>query len=131
MYAINSLVGLRGFALSRSASVESHPTPSHLLLSAARQSETNPDSTSSTLYTYPAQCNATGARLGLDFAKKIKRADPTGVVLVDAAAYCATKVLDLSSVQEEEAPDAIVGSFYKIFVSLPTLELFPPDGKFE
>ncbi|GAA5843085.1 hypothetical protein JCM5353_000910 [Sporobolomyces roseus] len=110
-----SLVGLRGIALSRSASVESHPTPSSLLLAASsRSSSTKPTSTP-TLYTYPAQCNATGARLGLDLAKKIKRADAGGVVLVDAAAYCATKVLDLGSVSDEEAPDAIVGSFYKIF----------------
>ncbi|GAA5831135.1 hypothetical protein JCM5353_008774 [Sporobolomyces roseus] len=54
-------------------------------------------------------------RFGVDFAKKIKRADPGGVVLVDAAAYCATKILDLGSVGDEYAPDAIVGSFYKIF----------------
>ncbi|GAA5895130.1 uncharacterized protein JCM6883_002328 [Sporobolomyces salmoneus] len=107
-----SLVGLRGIALSRSASVESHSTPSSLLRAASRQTL---NSRQPTLYTYPAQCNATGGRLGLDFAKKIKRADANGVVLVDAAAYCATKVLDLGSVSENEAPDAIVGSFYKIF----------------
>ncbi|GAA6007892.1 hypothetical protein JCM11491_006527 [Sporobolomyces phaffii] len=110
-----SLVGLRGIALSRSASVVSHPTPSSLLLAASQQGLSTSNSTIPTLYTYPAQCNATGARLGLDFAKKIKRADPTAVVLVDAAAYCATKILDLGSVSEGEAPDAVVGSFYKIF----------------
>lgn len=114
----HSLVGLRGIALSRSASVESHSTPSALLLAASQHPSPHSHSTSPTLYTYPAQCNATGARLGLDFAKKIKRADPNGVVLVDAAAYCATKSLDLGSCTQEDAPDAVVGSFYKIFVSV-------------
>ncbi|GAA5928013.1 hypothetical protein JCM1841_001820 [Sporobolomyces salmonicolor] len=114
-----SLVGLRGIALARSSSVAVHETPSSLL-QAARRSRPACASTSTlpslpTLYTYPAQCNATGARLGLRYCSQIKKADPGAIVLVDAAAYCATNVLDLGSVNEDEAPDFVVGSFYKIF----------------
>ncbi|GAA5924502.1 uncharacterized protein JCM15063_005660 [Sporobolomyces koalae] len=110
-----SLVGLRGVALARSASVEAHSTPSSLLAAAETQSQSLVTTTVPTLYTYPAQCNATGSRLGLDFAKQIKARDPRAVVLVDAAAYCATKVLDLGSISDENTPDAVVGSFYKVF----------------
>ncbi|BGP19007.1 hypothetical protein JCM10213_009284 [Rhodosporidiobolus nylandii] len=106
-----SLVGLRGIALSCSSPVTVHPTPTAFLRSAL----SSPPSSHPTLYTYPAQCNATGARLGLRFCGQIKRADPSAVVLVDAAAYCSTEVLDLGSVTEEDAPDYVVASAYKIF----------------
>ncbi|GAA6006161.1 hypothetical protein JCM10207_000546 [Rhodosporidiobolus poonsookiae] len=108
-----SLVGLRGIALSRSSAVSSHPTPSSLLQSARASSASFTDHP--TLYVYPAQCNATGARLGLRFCAQIKRADPMAAVLVDAAAYSATSVLDLGSMDEKDAPDFVVASAYKIF----------------
>jgi hypothetical protein len=38
-------------------------------------------------YAYPAQCNATGARLGLRYAAQIKHANSNAKILVDAAAY--------------------------------------------
>ncbi|GJN88068.1 hypothetical protein Rhopal_001024-T1 [Rhodotorula paludigena] len=48
-------------------------------------------------------------------ADTIKRANPHAAVLVDAAAYSSTSVVDLGSVNEEEAPDFVVASVYKIF----------------
>ncbi|GAA6041299.1 hypothetical protein JCM8097_001326 [Rhodosporidiobolus ruineniae] len=110
-----SLVGLRGTALSRSSSVATHRSPTSLLRSALSRSALSSKSRHPTLYTYAAQCNATGARLGLRFCTQIKQADPNAVVLVDSAAYSATSVLDLGSVNEREAPDFVVASAYKIF----------------
>ncbi|GAA5943958.1 hypothetical protein JCM3775_004722 [Rhodotorula graminis] len=115
-----SLVGLRGTALSRNSPVAAHRTPSSLLRSAlSSRSAARPSSSTRaptpTLYSYPAQCNATGARLGLRFAAQIKRANPHAAVLVDAAAYSSTSVLDLGSVSANEAPDFVVASVYKMF----------------
>ncbi|GAA5898720.1 hypothetical protein JCM8208_004740 [Rhodotorula glutinis] len=115
-----SLVGLRGTALSRNSPVVAHRTPSALLRSAGSSRSASRASSSTraptpTLYSYPAQCNATGARLGLRFGAQIKRANPLAAVLVDAAAYSSTSVLDLGSVSEGEAPDFVVASVYKIF----------------
>lgn len=111
-----SLVGLRGYPLARGRIVKAHQTPSALLQSAAAQSRsTSPP----TLYAYPAQCNATGARLGLRYAAQIKRANPNARILVDAAAYSSTSVLDLGAIPAEEAPDFVVASIYKIFVRTP------------
>ncbi|BGP37399.1 hypothetical protein JCM10450v2_001309 [Rhodotorula kratochvilovae] len=115
-----SLVGLRGKALSRCSAVAAHRTPTALLRSALAASSTPFPSTSfrpatPTLCSYPAQCNATGARLGLRFGAQIKRANPSAAVLVDAAAYSSTSVLDLGSVPASEAPDFVVASVYKIF----------------
>lgn len=71
-----------------------------------------------TLAAYPAQCNATGARLGLELGRRIKRRAPNTAVLLDAAAYLSTSVLDLGAVPIDEAPDFVVCSFYKILVRL-------------
>ncbi|GAA5852697.1 hypothetical protein JCM9279_004958 [Rhodotorula babjevae] len=115
-----SLVGLRGTAISRNSPVAAHRTPSALLRSALSCRSTSRASSSTrpptpTLYSYPAQCNATGARLGLRFCAQIKRANPRAAVLVDAAAYSSTSVLDLGSVAEHEAPGFVVASVYKTF----------------
>ncbi|GAA5998033.1 uncharacterized protein JCM10292_002275 [Rhodotorula paludigena] len=117
-----SLVGLRGCALAHAAPVAVHRSPSALLRSArssgsaqSASSASLPADSAPTLYAYPAQCNATGSRLGLRFCAQIKRANPHAAVLVDAAAYTSTSVLDLGSVKEEEAPDFVVASVYKIF----------------
>ncbi|BGP53509.1 hypothetical protein JCM8202v2_001068 [Rhodotorula sphaerocarpa] len=118
-----SLVGLRGYALAQECRVVAHQTPEELLRSAANRSASPSTSSAvsqpSTLYTYPAQCNATGARLGLRFAAQIKRADPEARVLVDAAAYSSTSVLDLGTLPPAESPDFVVASVYKI-LGFPT-----------
>ncbi|BGO88953.1 hypothetical protein NBRC10512_005707 [Rhodotorula toruloides] len=112
-----SLVGLRGISLARSSPVRSHRTPSSLLHSArsSRSLSFDPPNGTPILYTYPAQCNATGARLGLGFCAQIKRENPEAKVLVDAAAYSSTSVLNLGACEEGEEPDFIVASVYKIF----------------
>ncbi|KAG0665368.1 hypothetical protein C6P46_006815 [Rhodotorula mucilaginosa] len=107
-----SLVGLRGYPLARGRRVKAHQTPSALLQSAAAQSRS---ASPPTLYAYPAQCNATGARLGLRYAAQIKHANSNAKILVDAAAYSSTSVLDLGAIPAEEAPDFVVASIYKIF----------------
>ncbi|GAA6053648.1 hypothetical protein JCM3770_001679 [Rhodotorula araucariae] len=45
----------------------------------------------------------------------IKRANPFAAVLVDAAAYSSTSVLDLGGLTDCDAPDFVVASVYKIF----------------
>lgn len=130
---LDSLVGLRGYALAQECRVVAHQTPEELLRSAANRSASPSTSSAvsqpSTLYTYPAQCNATGARLGLRFAAQIKRADPEARVLVDAAAYSSTSVLDLGTLPPAESPDFVVASVYKILVRFqprPSQQIFVP-----
>lgn len=69
------------------------------------------------LAAYPAQCNATGSRLGLELGRGIKKRSSDTAILLDAAAYLSTSVLDLGSVPLDEAPDFVACSFYKIFAS--------------
>lgn len=115
--SVCSLVGIRGVARAHRATVEPLDAEEFLNLS--------PPTGTLTLNAYPAQCNATGSRLGLAFSSEIKRMDPNAVVLCDAAAYLSTSVLDLGSCPTEDAPDFIACSFYKLFVSLEWFVLPP------
>ncbi|KAG6841818.1 hypothetical protein C0991_006702 [Blastosporella zonata] len=109
-----SLVGIRGCALAGGAEVESLDLDAFL---SPGSSEDDPEGR--ILHAYPAQCNVTGSRLGLHpalaLARTVNRRIAQQAVLVDAAAYLSTSPLDLSSVQYDEAPDFVVGSFYKIY----------------
>lgn len=110
--AHTSLVGIRGSALEHGADVvamEDDETERWLASSVSTERE---------LFAYPAQCNATGSRLGCELGQRAKRRDPATSVLVDAAAWLATKPMDVDSIPFEEAPDFIVCSFYKLFVRL-------------
>jgi hypothetical protein len=73
------------------------------------------DENTKTLWAYPAQRNVTGSRLGLDLTRELKRRSDAAV-LVDAASYLSTSVLDLDSIPYEEDPDFLVCSFYKMYV---------------
>ncbi|KAJ7480154.1 molybdenum cofactor sulfurase [Mycena galericulata] len=103
-----SLVGIRGCALARGAGVNAMDVDDMLEYSRT-------DSGDLTLFAYPAQCNATGQRLGLRYSRLLKQRHPNACILVDAAAYVSTAVLDLGSVPLEDAPDFIALSFYKVF----------------
>ncbi|KAF8213638.1 pyridoxal phosphate-dependent transferase [Mycena galopus ATCC 62051] len=107
-----SLVGVRGCALARGAVVAAMDIDDML-------ESSQDDSSSPTLFAYPAQCNATGQRLGLGYGLALKRRHPNACILLDAAAYLATAVLDLGSIPFDLAPDFIACSFYKI-VGYPT-----------
>lgn len=68
------------------------------------------------LFAYPAQSNMNGRRLPLHWpgrVRAIKSASCETYTLLDAAAFVATGQLDLSD--EENAPDFVALSFYKIF----------------
>ncbi|KAK7064665.1 molybdenum cofactor sulfurase [Favolaschia claudopus] len=106
-----SLVGVRGCALSRGAVVAAMDVNDML--------ECSQDDSSPTLFAYPAQCNATGQRLGLGYGVQLKRRHPQACILLDAAAYLSTAILDLASIPINQAPDFIPCSFYKI-VGYPT-----------
>ncbi|KAK4046850.1 hypothetical protein OIV83_005746 [Microbotryomycetes sp. JL201] len=108
-----SLVGIRGVALARNATVIAVDSVRDLLSAIATESDKR------TLVAYPAQCNVTGARLGLDLCRQIKRLNPHAYVLLDAAAYLSTSVLNLTSLSSEDAPDFVACSFYKV-VGWPT-----------
>ncbi|KAJ6519329.1 molybdenum cofactor sulfurase [Mycena sanguinolenta] len=101
-----SLVGVRGCALAEGAAVAAMAVDDML--------ESTQDDSSPTLFAYPAQCNATGQRLGLGYGVQLKRRHPNACILLDAAAYLATAVLDLGSVPLDRAPDFIACSFYKV-----------------
>lgn len=111
--AHTSLVGIRGCALAKGASVESMELSD---VDRFLRNKDSPNSKQTTLWGYPAQCNVTGSRIGLQLARALKRQNQ--IVVVDAAAYLSTSVLDLGSVPYDEAPDFIACSFYKIYVSL-------------
>ncbi|KAJ7124827.1 molybdenum cofactor sulfurase [Mycena crocata] len=103
-----SLVGIRGCALSQGALIDAMNVDDMLQLPR--------DDSCLTLFAYPAQCNATGQRLGLGYSRILKqRHTVNACILVDAAAYLSTDVLDLQSIPIEEAPDFITCSFYKVF----------------
>lgn len=108
-----SVVGIRGCALARGARVDA--------LSSLPPEDETCDFNGTTMWAYPAQCNVTGSRLGLDFCRKLKRGHREKgrgdlAVLVDAAAYLSTTPLDLGRVPYDDAPDFIACSFYKIYV---------------
>lgn len=109
--AHTSLVGVRGVALERRADVEAMDDEE-----VEEWLENGMGGDGRELFAYPAQCNATGSRLGLELARRAKRRDPGTSVLVDAAAWLATQTLQLDAVPFDEAPDFIVCSMYKLFV---------------
>ncbi|KAJ7693541.1 pyridoxal phosphate-dependent transferase [Mycena rosella] len=102
-----SLVGVRGCALARGASVDSMDVDTML--------DSSQEDSRLSLFAYPAQCNATGQRLGLEYGRLLKQRHPNACILLDAAAYISTAVLDLGSIPLEDAPDFVACSFYKIF----------------
>ncbi|KAF9421938.1 hypothetical protein BGZ94_008703 [Podila epigama] len=69
------------------------------------------------LFAYPAQCNFSGRRFPLSWTSQFKNRFDTpttkNLVLLDAASYAMTSMLDLSD--HDSAPDFIVVSFYKMF----------------
>ncbi|KAK4705574.1 molybdenum cofactor sulfurtransferase, partial [Phenoliferia sp. Uapishka_3] len=107
--AHTSLVGIRGPALENGADVESMDDE------AIEKWLASPSNKSREIFAYPAQCNATGSRLGLDIGRVVKKRDRSTAVLLDASAYLSTSPLDLDSLPFDEAPDFIVCSFYKLF----------------
>jgi molybdenum cofactor sulfurtransferase len=109
-----SLVGIRECALAKGATVES--------LDLKDIGLGDRDDNTHSLWAYPAQCNVTGSRLGLGMARELKR-NNNAAVLVDAAGYLSTSVLDLDSIPYEEAPDFLVCSFYKIYVRIHIIHL--------
>ncbi|KAF9192281.1 hypothetical protein BGZ51_005850 [Haplosporangium sp. Z 767] len=104
---------------SQTSTTSHHPSPplspSSSTVHLAQESEK--DTTTYNLYAYPAQCNFSGRRFPLSWAKRIKSALDTttskNLVLLDAASYVMTSELDLSDLQS--SPDFIVISFYKMF----------------
>jgi molybdenum cofactor sulfurtransferase len=106
-----SLVGVRGCALTRGAVVAAMDVDEML--------ESSQDNSSPTLFAYAAQCNATGQRLGLEYSRLLKQRHPNACILLDAAAYLSTAVLELGSIPSDLAPDFMVVSVYKI-VGYPT-----------
>ncbi|KAJ7071388.1 molybdenum cofactor sulfurase [Mycena amicta] len=107
-----SLVGVRGCAMARGAVVSA--LDAHEMLELPQKAGVD-----STLFAYPAQCNATGSRLGLEYSRLLKEKHPDAFILLDASAYLSTAVLDLASIPLHSAPDFIACSFYKI-VGYPT-----------
>ncbi|KAF5376100.1 hypothetical protein D9615_007758 [Tricholomella constricta] len=118
-----SLVGIRGCALAAGAAVESLDLDTFV--------HPREEEGSCVLHAYPAQCNVTGSRLGLHPALIISsrgRKD-NEALLVDAAAYLSTSPLDLGGLRYEDAPDFVVGSFYKTYVR-PILFILEPKVRY-
>jgi molybdenum cofactor sulfurtransferase len=108
----NSVNGIREFAAARGATVDYAPltVPDLRLDSGALVELLNQaDSSKANLFAYPAQSNFSGVRHPFEL---IDTAHDRGWdVLLDAAAFVPTNVLDLSKI----APDFVAVSFYKMF----------------
>ena len=108
----NSVNGIREFARNLGARVEYTPltTPDLRIDEAALSTAlTQPQGAGQKLFSYPAQSNYSGVRHSLDWVAKAQAHGWR--VLLDAAAYVPTNLLDLKAVQ----PDFVSVSFYKMF----------------
>jgi selenocysteine lyase/cysteine desulfurase len=108
----NSVNGIREFARARGAAITYAPViPPGMRIDDGRLAALleQQDPAAHNLFAYPAQSNFSGVQHSLDW---IERAHAGGWdVLLDAAAFAPTNVLDLSAVH----PDFVALSFYKIF----------------
>ncbi len=108
----NSVNGMREFALAKGAEVQYAPlTRPDLRLDAAALTALleGPCGTQPRLMAFPAQSNFSGVRHPLSWIAVAR--EHGWHVLLDAAAYVPTHVLDLQQVR----PDFVVMSFYKMF----------------
>ena len=108
----NSVNGIREFARAHGAAVTYAPlVMPDLRLDASRLesllSETDP--AQENLFAFPAQSNFSGVKHPLEFTAKAQ--SKGWRVLLDAAAFVPTNLLDLTAVQ----PDFVTVSFYKMF----------------
>jgi len=103
----NSVNGVREFAKARGATVTYLPLDAQMRVSSLSLPEV--DRSKHNLFAYPAQSNFSGVKHPLDW---IDAAHEEGYdVLLDAAAYVPTSVLNLRDVK----PDFVTISFYKMF----------------
>ena len=109
----NSVNGIREFARSRGADVEYVPVelPDLRVPDARIEAalDARPESGAGCLFAFPAQSNFSSVRHPLEWIAKAKANGWD--VLLDAAAYAPTNVLDLG----RHKPDFVALSFYKMF----------------
>ncbi len=108
----NSVNGIREFARTNGAQVTYVPlTKPNLRIDRAKldQSINSADPDCNNLFAFPAQSNFSGVKHPLDLVDQAHRRGLD--VLLDAAAYAPTNILDLSAVQ----PEFVAVSFYKMF----------------
>ncbi|KAH0560402.1 molybdenum cofactor sulfurase 3 [Cotesia glomerata] len=116
-----SVLGMRDVIAQKNVSVESMTRDEAFQHFSADKSAVRPNSgrksNKNSLFVYSAQCNFSGYKYPLEWIEKVHRGalDQDGnsnwFVLVDAAAFVGTNVLDLSV----HKPDFVVISFYKMF----------------
>ncbi|GMF25310.1 unnamed protein product [Phytophthora lilii] len=126
-----SVLGIRGYAGARGSKIKcvsldeleqiKRDISDDAAFSAETTSTEPSETTVTSLFAYPAECNFSGVRHSLSLVDKIRDgnwnnsneglAQTKWLVLVDAAKYVATSRLDLSV----HHPDFVVLSFYKIF----------------
>ena len=108
----NSVNGIREFARAKGAAIRYAPLAAPSLRLDEGRLVTlldEADASAQNLFAYPAQSNFSGVKHPLDL---VSRAHDKGWrVLLDAAAYVPTNLLDLQAVQ----PDFVTLSFYKMF----------------
>jgi len=102
----NSLVGIREYAIEAKVRVDAVTSWKEF----AEFYDTH-SSSSNHLVAFPGECNFSGLKFDLSLIEKIHKANPRNYVLLDAAKFVATDVLDLSKWK----PDFVSMSFYKIF----------------
>ncbi|XP_008546797.1 molybdenum cofactor sulfurase 3 [Microplitis demolitor] len=114
-----SVLGMRDVVAKKNISVEcmTRDEAFAVFSSAESNKKLNSDYENNSLFVYSAQCNFSGYKYPLEWIEKVHRGalDRDGnsnwFVLVDAAAFVGTNLLDLSLYK----PDFVVLSFYKMF----------------
>ncbi len=108
----NSVNGIREFARARGARIRYVPLSIPDLLIDSREMEaalSDRVDGKDSLFAYPAQSNFSGAQHGLEWVARAQQAGWD--VLLDAAAYVPTNLLNLGRVK----PEFVALSFYKMF----------------
>ncbi len=104
----NSIIGIRDYVIEAKGGVT-------VLDNDFEPVMTHGNSTGNTLIAFPAECNFSGKLYDLSWIQKVKSIYPNSYVLLDAAKYCATNLLDLS----KYTPDFVPISLYKL-IGYPT-----------
>lgn len=105
----NSVNGIRQFAARAGAHVRYLPLDRGLGVRAVAQQLAQLDTDAPSLFAYPAQSNFSGIRHALSHVETAQRLGYS--VLLDAAAYVPTSLLNLAKIR----PDFVAISFYKMF----------------
>lgn len=105
----NSIIGIRHYTVAQGGGIMACTDEFETIF------EQDFKPTENTLVAFPAECNFSGKLFNLDQIEEQRKRWPNTYILLDAAKYCATNLLDL----EKYTPDFVPISLYKL-IGYPT-----------